>query len=68
MSGLVCCYRPDSQRILNNQPDFGYYTIFRGRWRDVTEHKDRAACCGQMGLYRLVSASFIRFVIFTVLW
>ncbi|TKC45898.1 hypothetical protein EI555_013366, partial [Monodon monoceros] len=60
MSGLVCCYRPDSQRILNNQPDFGYYTIFRGRWRDVTEHKDRAACCGQMGLYRLPFLNIIK--------
>lgn len=58
MSGLVCCHWPDSPRILSSQSDSEYCPVLRDGWRDVTEHKNRAACCGPMGLYRLVSAGF----------
>lgn len=51
MSGLVCSHWPDSQRILSRQSDSEYCPVFRDGWRDATEHKNRAACCGAMGCY-----------------
>lgn len=67
MSGLVCRHRPDSQRVLSNQPDSASHPVFRGGWRDVTEHKDGTACSRPMGFYRLVNVGPLRPVTSAVL-
>lgn len=67
MSRLVHRHRPDSPRILSNQPDPAAHPVFGGGWRDVTEHKDRATCGRPMGLYGLVSVGLLRLVTSAVL-